>query len=667
MNRVVSLLRRTLPRRAGSEGQSFLAKWAVLGTVIGVVAGLGAALFFFALEKATQLFLVGLAGYQPPLPAGEGGIGSPLTTVTPWLVPFVISAGGLVSGLIVARLAPEAEGHGTDAAIRAIHRDAGRVRRRIPLVKLVASAITIGTGGSGGREGPAAQISAGFGSALADWLRLSAQDRRIAVAAGMGAGIGAIFRAPLGGALMAAEILYLGDLETDVLIPGLISSIVGYSVFGAFYGFDPIFGAQPHIALESPLQLPYYALLGIACGLVGIVYAKVFYGVSGVFQRLRWPAWLKPAVGGLAVGLLALAVPQVLHTGYGWVQLGMSTQVLELPLLLVLALPFAKILATGLSIGSGGSGGIFGPGMVIGGLLGAAFWRLGHGVLPQLPAEPAPLVIVGMMALFGGIAHAPLAMMLMVAEMTGNLSLLAPAMIAVALSTALVGERTIYRAQLPNRAASPAHRVRLAFPLLSALTVRDAMRDAVVVPEGASIQQALEAGGEDGAVVARAGAPIGIVTPATLLEAPSGAALSSALKTCRALPADLPLDEALQSLDDEGLPWLPVVEDGRVVGRVGMRGIVRTYKATLGRGVRRVTDLPPETGLLEATVKPTSPLAGLSLAQARLPPSTLVVSLVREGAVTYPRGDTVIQPGDRLTVLTAAGSEDLVQRYLVGD
>src|SRR5690606_19072851 len=154
---------------------------------------------------ATDLFLGRLAGYRPPLPLGEGGTGAAPGAAVPWLVPLVVAGGGVLSGLIVARLAPEAEGHGTDAALRAVHRDAGRVRRRIPLVKLVASAITIGSGGSGGREGPSAQISAGFGSALADWLRLSAQDRRIAVAAGMGAGIGAIFRAPLGGALMAAE------------------------------------------------------------------------------------------------------------------------------------------------------------------------------------------------------------------------------------------------------------------------------------------------------------------------------------------------------------------------------------------------------------------------------------------------------------------------------
>src|SRR5919202_1887228 len=142
---------------------------------------------------------------------------------------------------------------------------------------------------------------------------------------------------------------------------------------------------------------------------------------------------------------------------------------------MVLALPFARMLVTGLSIGSGGSGGIFGPGMVIGGSLGAAFWYLGHGILPAMPASPAPFIIIAMMALFGGIAHAPLAMMLMVAEMTGNLSLLAPAMVAVALSTALVGDATIYRSQLPNRASSPAHRIRFSFPLLSSLLVRDAM------------------------------------------------------------------------------------------------------------------------------------------------------------------------------------------------
>src|SRR5689334_11029571 len=476
---------------SGFESSRYLAKWLLLSTCIGLVAGLGAILFYLAIDWSTHLFLGQLVGYLPPSPSGEG---SPLLRGMdrPWLLPLVVGLGGLLSGLIVFNLAPEAEGHGTDAAIAAIHHRQGRVRARIPPIKLIASAITIGSGGSGGREGPAAQISAGFGSLLGQWLNLKPLDRRIAVAAGMGAGIGAIFRAPLGGALMGAEILYLHDLEVEALIPALIASIVGYTVYGAFFGFSPIFGAQPDLALGAPIQLLYYAVLGIVAGLGGILYARVFYGTTGIFHRLRLPLWLKPALGGVLVGLMALVIPGALHMGYGWVQISMGNELLGLPLWMVLLLPFAKILSTSLSIGSGGSGGIFGPGMVIGGMLGATFWRLGYGTLPDLPQSSAPFVIVGMMALFGGIAHAPLAVMLMVAEMTGNLSMLAPAMIAVGVSTALVGDNTIYRSQLPNRASSPAHRVHFAFPLLSSLLVRDAMRPPhVSVRATASIRDAL--------------------------------------------------------------------------------------------------------------------------------------------------------------------------------
>jgi hypothetical protein len=175
-----------------------------------------------------------------------------------WLLPAVTALGGLISGLIVFNLAPEAEGHGTDAAIEAIHKKGGAIRARIPVIKLVASAIAIGSGGSGGREGPAAQISAGFGFLMGKWLGLEVQNRRIAVAAGIGAGIGAIFRAPLGGALLSAEILYIHDLEVEALIPGLIASILGYSVFGAFFGYAPIFGAMPQIGFDRPIQLLYF-------------------------------------------------------------------------------------------------------------------------------------------------------------------------------------------------------------------------------------------------------------------------------------------------------------------------------------------------------------------------------------------------------------------------
>ncbi len=340
--------------------------------MIGVAAGPGSVLFGWAIDLATELFLGGGGGYLPPAPIGEG---EPILRAMgrPWLLPVVTALGGLLSGLIVFRFAPEAEGHGTDSAIDAIHHRRGFLRPRVPPVKLVASAITIGSGGSAGREGPAAQISAAVGSLLGQRLRLDVGDRRIAVAAGMGAGIGAIFRAPLGGAVMAAEILYIHDLEVEAIIPGLIASIVGYSVFGSIIGWEPIFGAQPELGFENPLTLVYYAALGVACGLVGLLYARSFYGIAGMFHRLRLPPWLKPALGGLLVGLLGLGIGGAVHTGYGWVQLAMSEELLTLPLWVVLALPFAKIVATSLSLGSGGAGGIFGPGMVIGGMLGAAF------------------------------------------------------------------------------------------------------------------------------------------------------------------------------------------------------------------------------------------------------------------------------------------------------
>jgi CIC family chloride channel protein len=238
----------SLDSLAGFESTRYLGKWLLIAGLIGIVAGLGAVVFTHAIQIATDFFLGRLVGYTPPKPIGEGNFLVDEAIERPWLLPFVTALGGLLSGIIVFRFAPSAEGHGTDAAIDAIlHRD-GYIDPKVPPVKLVASAITIGSGGSAGREGPAAQISAGFASLLSGILRLSPNDRRIAASAGVGSGIGSIFRAPLGGALMSAEILYLHDLEVEALIPGLIASIVGYSIYGAIEGWEPIFGQQSGVA-----------------------------------------------------------------------------------------------------------------------------------------------------------------------------------------------------------------------------------------------------------------------------------------------------------------------------------------------------------------------------------------------------------------------------------
>ena len=336
---------------------------------------------------------------------------------------------------------------------------------------------------------------------------------------------------------------------------------------------------MPHrsnLAFTSPPQLLYYVVLGVLCGLMGLLYSRGFYGITHVFHRLHLPNWLKPGIGGLLVGLIGLVLPQALGMGYGWVQVGMGQGLLAIPLWVILLLPFVKILTTGLSIGSGGSGGIFGPGMVIGGMVGALVWRLSYHVLPGIPDTPAPFVIVGMMALFGGIAHAPLAVMLMVAEMTGNLSMLAPAMIAVGIASIIVGKATIYTSQVDTRADSPAHRLQMSFPLLSTLAVRQTMVPPTLrFSPGQALAEAeklLADHIESGAPVLDAqGNLLGVLTQADIqrvsLEERQTTHVEDAMNrdVLMVYPDDT-LDEALEQLTSHRVSWAPVVDVEGITG-----------------------------------------------------------------------------------------------------
>ena len=445
-------------RRSG-----YLRKWLILGISIGIIAGLGAVVFYLALDYAGRFLLGYLAGYDVPKAVGDGGDPGSAGFDRPWAIPLVAFGGALVSAWLVAKFAPEAEGHGTDSAIEAVHTDPRAIRVRTIVVKTITSALTIGSGGSAGREGPAAQISAGFGSLLTRWLNLSDADGRIAVSLGIGSGIGAIFGAPLGGAVLAASIVYREDFDYKALIPGFITSATAYAVFGSILGFDPLFGfVAADYRFDHPLDLGWFVVLGIVAAGIGYLYARIFYGTVALTARLPGSKVLKPALGGLAVGLLALVIPQILSSGYGWAQKATATDTLmAIPLWIVLILPLAKIVATSLSIGTGGSGGIFGPGIVIGGFVGAAIWRLGdlwH--LPGIPDSPGVFVVVGMMACFGSVAHAPLAVMIMVAEMTGSFSVIPCAMVAVGIAYLLITRTdvSIYQAQRLNRETVEAER-----------------------------------------------------------------------------------------------------------------------------------------------------------------------------------------------------------------
>jgi H+/Cl- antiporter ClcA len=667
----VNLLARIIAgARRRSRSAAYLRKWVVLGAVIGLIAGGGAALFFVALDAATHLLLGVVAGLTVPTPAGEGG--APITdALRPWALPLVAGVGGLVSGLIVFRLAPEAEGHGTDAAISAFHHAPRQVRGRIPLIKLVASAITIGSGGSGGREGPTAQIGSGFGSYLARLLDLDSRDARIAVASGMAAGIGAIFRAPLGGAVLGAEIPYREDVESDALVPSFVASVVAFSVFGSLIGFAPIFGRGATAGFEDPRQLVYYAVIGLAAGVVGRLYIGGFTRFTAAFSQWRIPRELKPAIAGVLVGTIGVVLPGVLGTGYGWVQAAfVRNTLLAIPLWIVLVLPFAKILATSLSIGSGGSGGIFGPGMVVGGLLGAGIWRLLVPIAPAIPHDPAPFVIVAMMALFGSIAHAPLAVMLMVAEMTGNLAMLAPAMIAIGLATVVVGDRTIYRSQLKNRSESPAHRFRFAMPLMASIPAGDASRQPrLALRSGMPVEEARErlaAADVPGAPVVDPDGTLRGSVDASMLDAadPNARVEEVAAGQGPVVSADDGLDDVLGMLADRRASWAPVVSSGHLVGIISTQDAMAAYRRALAGNVRQVRGFGEGGVLLEGKLAVGSPLAARTIADAGWPRDVVVVGIQRGDRLLIPRGSTVLEEGDVLTLFATPASEEAARGLL---
>jgi CIC family chloride channel protein len=448
--------------------------------VVGVVAGLGAVVFHGACQLVFHGTLDQLAGYHPDTPKGE----VPLLDHTQkpfrwWLLLVIPTVGGLISGWIVFTFAPEAEGHGTDAAIAAYHFGGGRIRPRVPLIKLLASAITLGTGGSGGREGPIAQIGAGCGSWLGGVLRLRSAERRVLLAAGMGAGIAAIFRAPLAGALFAAEVLYRSpDFESEVILPAALASITAFCTFGFVfnwtgYGWKPLFALPESLVkvtdFHDPRQLLPYLVLAIFMAVLAMLYTRSFYGLTYLFRKLPLKPHVRPALGALLTGAVGLALYFALDNEHALAVMSFGYGILQHSLnlgaenaggswaLVLLAVALGKILTTGLTIGSGGSGGVFGPSMVIGGCGGAALGILFHKIMPEVVPHPATFLIVGMAGFFAAAAKTPFSTLVMVGELTGNYNLLLPTLWVCSIAFLISDEQSIYSQQVESRSRSPAH------------------------------------------------------------------------------------------------------------------------------------------------------------------------------------------------------------------
>ncbi|MGO9465820.1 MAG: chloride channel protein [Isosphaeraceae bacterium] len=599
-----------------------------LSLAVGVIAGLGAIVFYAACQVVAHYALDFVVGYHPHQPGGEPSFWSETARpFQPWLLLLVPAAGGILSGLLVFTLAPEAEGHGTDAAIAAYHYHQGRIRPRVPLVKIVASALTIGSGGSGGREGPIAQIGAGFGSFLGGVLGLRPAERRILMAGGMGAGVAAIFRAPLAGALFAAEVLYRSpDFESDVIIPAALASITAYCTFSVAFGWNPLFSIPPEtlnvLTFSNPWQLGPYLLLALFMVVLAMVYTRTFYGFTHVFHQLPLLPHFKPAIGAFLSGAIGLAlyyalggeqrVLAVLSFGYGILQDAMTIPSAEenslFLALILLSVALGKILTTSLTIGSGGSGGVFGPSMVIGGSGGGMLGILLHRFWPALVPHPATFVIVGMAGFFAAAAKTPFSTLVIVSEMTGNYNLLLPTLWVCALAFLLSDEQSIYRSQVESRSRSPAHQGDYVREVLAHLRVDQFMtprQEVSVLHPGDRLPEVVEMLSKNPhalPVVDAQGRMLGVVSLQELVLAsrsPDLLPLIVATDLMRSvmtpLKPDDRLDRAMELFVENDLLALPVVDgtpEGLLVGVVKRADVSSAYLRQLHGTAALGIDVP---------------------------------------------------------------------------
>lgn len=492
--------------------------WVAFGVLIGVAAGGGSLILYDLIRLITHYLLFFLTGFNPPLPGAEGGTGVYNLQISDRiLIPVSTTIGGFVSGYMVYKLAPGTEGLGINAAINAFHNLSVKLKNRTPAVKLVSSAVIIGSGGSAGRDGPIAMISAVFGSFLANMFRLDDHDRRIVMASAIGAGFGSIFMAPIGGAIMSTEILYRKDFEVEALIPATIASVVGYAIFGYQFHYSELFStAASSFIFVNAGSILVYAIIGLIAGLAGRFYVKFFDLVNLFFLRIRkLPIYVKPAIGGALVGILGMFYPEVLGLGYGWVQLILSGNLVYTPLYVLLILFFAKIAATSFSIGSGGSGGVFAPSIVTGAFLGASVGILLNPYFPSVTV--AEITIITMLSLFAGVSKTPVSMLVMGTEMAGGLDMFLPLMIAVSIAYFVSGTKTsVYSAQVLDRLHSPAHIFEYRDNIMDNLKISDTMqKDFISVSEDTELNVLsflMKSKNRTGAVVMDDGKLVGYIT-----------------------------------------------------------------------------------------------------------------------------------------------------------
>jgi len=557
-----------------------------LSLLVGCGAGAGAVLFRYLILWFTRLFS-GSDDYS--------GLGLVPNSLVPglgiWFVVLAPVVGGLIYGPLIYRFAREARGHGVPEVMLAVAEHGGRIRPQVAIIKSLASALCIGSGGSVGREGPIVQIGSALGSAIGQAVKVPESRLRLLVACGAAGGISATFNAPIAGVVFALELI-LRDFQAEsfgmVVLASVAANVIGRAAFGS-----GAFLSLPPFELTSYWEYLLYAVLGVVAALVGVAFIRVLYGLEDVADRIwRGPEWLRPGAGGVLFGLLLLAVPQMYGVGYPVLESAIDGKYVLGFLLLLLV---AKIVATSLTIAIGGSGGVFAPSLFMGAMLGSAFGLVAHQLFPDITGPAGAYGLVGMGAVFAGATRAPLTAVIIIFELTGEYRIILPLMFAIVVAAGisnLVSKDTIYTLKLRRRGIDIL-RGRSA-NLMELLTVADAMRPVpAVLDSSAALDEVIASFADtehDALPVADSqGEFRGVLTIGQVEEAVRDNTLDAtagdlALETPTIRPEQT-LEATLERLVQYPGSGLPVVspDGGRVVGWITHQDVLKAYAARLQR------------------------------------------------------------------------------------
>ncbi len=658
-------LRRLLDRWQPPEAGVLI----VTAVFVGLGGGLGAIVFRWLINGFTHISFEMMRDW--------------LWFMGPAYVIVVPAIGGMFVGPLIYFFAREAKGHGVPEVMEAVALRGGRIRPVVVVVKSLASSLCIGSGGSVGREGPIVQIGSALGSTIGQVLKLSDERIRNLVACGAAAGIAATFNAPIAGVIFALEVI-LGEFSVGYFSTVVISSVTASVVGRIAFGDVPAFSV-PNYSLVSPWELLLYVLLGGLAGLVALLFVRTLYWFEDGFDAWRFPEYVKPVVGGLFVGGIGFYFPHVFGVGYEAIENALLGKMLLSTMGLLI---LVKILATSLTIGSGGSGGVFAPSLFIGAMVGGLFGGVAHQMLPNITAASGAYALVGMAAVFAGAARAPITAIIILFEMTNDYRIILPLMLASVVSTLLsqkLSRESIYSLKLARRG------VRLEsgrdIDVMQGVLVGEAMTANVDTVDAdlplVDLERAFRKTHHHGFPVLDANEELfGVVTIQDLERAKEGGPIDRLrvrdIATRRILVAypDEPVWTALKRLGTRDVGRLPVVDRGtskQLLGVIRRHDIVRAYKLAIGRKLEMQTRAEQlrlgrltGTEFIDAVVLPHSTAAHRPVEELELPEDCVLVSILRDNRVLIPHGDTRLLPGDRLTALV---SVECVSEFreIVGD